>query len=91
MNAKQIAATIFTGTFTYEELKAISEALQFARGKIAKENMFTMRKGAKVKFLSSQTKQIETGVIEKVNRTQMIVKVGQLSYRVPAAMLSPAE
>jgi len=91
MNAKQIAATIFTGTFTYEELKEISEAFHFARGKLAKENSFTLRKGAKVQFLSSQTKQIETGVIEKVNRTQMIVNVGGLRYNVPAVMLSQAE
>ena len=89
-NTKEIVAAIIAGGFNTDELNEIIDGVKFARSRIAQQNMFTMRVGASVKFTNSRTNQIMVGEVYKVNRTKIIVKVGNVRWTVPAAMLSPA-
>ncbi len=88
--SKDIVAAIIGGGFNTDQLNEIVDGIKFARSRIAQQNMFTMRVGAKVKFTNSRTGVVEVGEVYKVNRTKIIVKVGMTRWTVPAAMLSPA-
>lgn len=88
--SKDIVAAIIGGSFNTDQLNEIVDGIKFARSRIAQQNMFTMRVGAKVKFTNSRAGVVEVGEVYKVNRTKIIVKVGMTRWTVPAAMLSPA-
>jgi transcription elongation GreA/GreB family factor len=88
--SKEVASAIITGGFTVEQLTEISDALRFAKSRVAQQNMFQMRVGSQVKFNNSRTGTVMVGEVVKVNRIKMVVKVGMTRWNVPASMLSPA-
>ena len=86
----QINSAIISGSFTNDDLNAISDAIRFARSQIAQKNKFTLVKGTKVKFTSSKTGVTHSGEVTDVKRKFIHVKVGLTTWRVPASMLSAA-
>jgi hypothetical protein len=87
---QEINSSIIGGSFTNEQLDAITMAIKFARNQLAQKNKFTFRAGSAVKFTSSRNGQTILGTVEKVNRKFIIVREqGKAfgSWRVPANML----
>jgi hypothetical protein len=93
LSLSEINTSIFSGTFTNDELNSITDAIRFARSQIAQKNKFTLVKGTSVKFQSSKTGTTIFGTVEKVNRKFIIVKENGRAFgnwRVPASMLQAA-
>ena len=90
VSIQDINLTILSSGFTNEQLTSITDAIAFARGQLAKRNVFTLRAGAKVQFTSSSQGRVIVGEVKKVNRKFVIVREGMMNWRVPANMLTAA-
>jgi len=88
--AAQINTLIMTGGLSNDELNSVVDAVKYMRAQLAKKNVWTLVKGARVKWTSSRTGQTMSGTINKINRKFIIVGVGTTNWRVPANMLSAA-
>lgn len=86
---KDINSAIMFGNFSNEQLNSIISAVTFARAQIARQNKNTFSVGAEVKFTSTRTGQTMIGLVQKVNRKNMVVQVGSRLWNVPASMLQP--
>lgn len=89
-NTSEIVSAIKFGSFTSAELDEIGYMVRFARAQLAKSNKLEFTKGSAVKFVSRHTGQTIAGHVEKVLRKYIHVKVGYITYRVPADMLFAA-
>jgi phosphoribosylaminoimidazole carboxylase (NCAIR synthetase) len=90
MSIQTVNAEILQGAFTNEQLDSITDAVKFARSRIAQKNIFTMRTGANVQFTSTKNGMTYKGTVEKVGRKYVTVRTPQGGWRVPANMLSAA-
>jgi hypothetical protein len=84
---KDINSAIMFGDFTNEQLNSIISAVTFARAQLACQNKNTYSVGTEVKFTSSRTGQTMIGLVQKVNRKNMLIQVGSRLWKVPASML----
>ena len=87
---QEINSSIIQGSFTNEQLDSIVAAVKFARGQLAHKNKYTLRVGTEVKFTSTRTGQTMIGLVNKVNRKNILVQVGSRMWQVPANMLTAA-
>lgn len=86
MTAQEIVREIVTGNFTADEVRSFYDAYKFAANQLARKNTFTLRRGAGVKF-TGRGGVVITGTVEDVKVKNVIVKVANARYRVPASML----
>ena len=89
MTAQEIVREIVTGTFTADEVRSFYDAYKFASGQLCRKNTFTLRRGDRVKF-TGRSGVVITGEVDDVKVKNVIVKVANTRYRVPASMLSSA-
>lgn len=85
---QEINSSIIQGSFTNDQLNSIIAAIKFARSQIVSQNKYTFSTGSEVKFTSSRTGQTMIGLVQKVNRKNMVVQVGSRLWNVPANMLT---
>lgn len=90
MTAQEIVRAMVTGTFTADEVRGFYDAYKFAANQLARKNTFTLRRGDRVKF-TGRSGVVITGEVDDVKIKNVIVKVANTRYRVPASMLSAAE
>jgi hypothetical protein len=89
MLSSEIVSTIIQSRYTNDELNTIVEAVKFARARLGKQNIYSMRVGAKVQFKSSKTGLMVDGVVEKVNPKNILVRTAPFEkWKVPASMLT---
>ena len=87
---QQIVQHIMFGNLSNEQLNNIIDAVKFARAKIARVNISTIRAGTSVQFTSSKTGKNITGEVTKIGRKFLIIREHGVSYgnwRVPANMV----
>lgn len=89
MNAQEIVRAIVTGNFTAEEVRSFYDAYKFATNQLSRKNTFTLRRGQTVKF-TGRSGVVITGTVEDVKIKNVIVKVANTRYRVPASLLTTA-
>lgn len=87
MTAQEIVRAIVSGTFTAEEVRSFYDAYRFASGQLSQRNTFALRRGQAVKF-TGRGGAVITGVVDDVKVKNVIVKVANTRYRVPASMLT---
>lgn len=90
MTAQEIVREIVTGNFTADEVRTFYDAYKFAANQLARKNTFTLRRGDRVKF-TGRSGVVITGEVDDIKVKNVIVKVANTRYRVPASMLSAAE
>ena len=86
----EINRAIISGDFTNDQLTSITDAVKFARARIAQQNKYTLTIGTKVKFTNSRTGMTVVGNVRKVAIKFITVDTGQTLWRVPASMLTAA-
>ena len=85
MDIKAINAAIVTGKFTVAELESITDAVKFARARIASSLAFTLTKGAKVKVNHAKVQGI-VGTVLKVKIKKADVDFNGKIFQVPLSM-----
>ena len=90
MNASQINSAIISGTFSNDELTSIIDAVKFARARLASSTKRELRIGSQVMWDSAKRGCTATGVVEKINVKNVVVREGTLLWKIPANMLSLA-
>jgi hypothetical protein len=85
MNIQAINSAIITGSFTIAELDSISDAVKFARSRIASTLSATLTKGSKVRVNHAKVQGL-TGIVVKVKLKKADVDFGGRVYNVPLAM-----
>jgi uncharacterized MnhB-related membrane protein len=91
MDIKAINSAIVTGSFTAMELDAISDAVKFARARVAQSLSFTLQRGSKVTLTHAKLGGTVTGTVLKVKIKKADVKLDSgMTYTVPLSMLTPA-
>jgi hypothetical protein len=88
MNIEQINASIIAGKFTNDELRSITEAVHFARNRLARSVKSKLSIGDNVNFTNSKTGQNYTGHVTKIAVKNVTVRTVEGLWRVPAAMLT---
>jgi len=78
------------GKADFNQCKEVSDRIQLQRTFLANQKVRSFVIGDNVKFTNSRSNMVETGVISKVNRRYIHVKVGHMNWKVPAEMLSAA-
>ena len=91
MNIQAINTAIVTGSFTNTDLDSITDAIKFAKSRIASQLSVTLGKGTKVSLSHAKLGGRVFGTVLKVKIKKADVKLdsGQ-TYTVPLAMLSVA-
>lgn len=89
LSINEINHAIMFGDLTNDQLNSVVEAIKFARGRLIKNNIWTMCLGDKVKFVNRRG-QTEVGSVVKIAKKYVSVKVGMTQWRVPANMLEKA-
>lgn len=89
MTAQDIVRAITTGNFTAEEVRTFYDAYKFAANQLARRNTFALRRGDSVKF-TGRSGVVITGTVDDIKVKNVIVRVANTRYRVPASMLSAA-
>lgn len=89
MTAQEIVSAIVTGTFNADEVRSFYDAYKFASTQLSRKNTFTLRRGDRVKF-TGRSGVVITGEVDDVKVKNVIVKVANTRYRVPASLLSAA-
>lgn len=87
MTAQEIVRAIVSGSFTADEVRSFYDAYRFASGQLCRKNTFTLRRGQTVKF-TGRGGVVVTGTVDEVKVKNVIVKVANTRYRVPASMLT---
>lgn len=86
--AIQINSAIMRGEWSNEEINSFVESIKFARGVLGQKNKNTLTIGQKVKWNSTSHGIAKEGIIEKINKKNVYVRVGlQSLWSVPANML----
>ena len=91
MNIQAINTAIVTGSFTNTDLDSITDAIKFAKSRIATQLSCTLGKGSKVSLSHARLGGRVFGTVLKVKIKKADVKLdsGQ-TYTVPLSMLSVA-
>jgi hypothetical protein len=93
MNISQINSAIIQGSFTNDQLTSIIDAVKYNRAQLGKQIKRSFVVGSRVKFTSSRSGMVMTGVVRKISIKNVIVDTigsGNHSYTVPANMLEAA-
>lgn len=85
MDIKAINSAIVTGKFSIADLDSISDAVKFARSRIASTLSVTLTKGSKVRVNHVKTMNI-VGTVLKVKVKKADVDFAGKIYTVPLAM-----
>lgn len=88
MNISEINSAIIHGSLTNEELTSIIDAVKFARSKLGRATMWTIKRGDTVSYTGSRTGQTVVGEVVDIKIKNVIVKVGATRWKVPANMLT---
>jgi hypothetical protein len=91
MDIKAINTAIISSTFTAAELDSISDAIKFAKGKLARTNSVALRAGTKVTLSHAKLGGTVRGTVLKVKIKKADVKLDSgMTYSVPLSMLTAA-
>jgi hypothetical protein len=91
MDIKAINTAIISSTFTAAELDSISDAIKFAKGKLARTNSVVLRAGTKVTLSHAKLGGTVRGTVLKVKIKKADVKLDSgMTYSVPLSMLTAA-
>lgn len=90
LSINDVNSAIMHQEWTNDQLNSMVMALKYARERLNKRNVWSLRLGADVKFTNSRNGQTMFGKVKKINRKKVIVQVGMTNWNVPAAMLSAA-
>jgi hypothetical protein len=85
MDIKAINTAIITGSFSIADLESITDAVKFARSRIASTLSSTLAKGAKVK-VNHHKVQGKVGTVLKVKIKKADVDFGGQIFQVPLSM-----
>lgn len=85
MDLKAINAAIVTGKFTVAELESITDAVKFARSRVAQTLAFTLTKGTKVRVNHAKVQGV-VGTVLKVKIKKADVDFGGKIFQVPLSM-----
>ena len=85
MNIQAINTAIVTGKFSIADLDSISDAVKFARSRIASTLSVTLTKGAKVRVNHVKVDGL-VGTVVKVKIKKADVDFGGKIYQVPLSM-----
>lgn len=88
MTFEQIHSAIVSGTFTNQQIRGLIQAVEYARERLAKQNIQSLAVGDTVSFVSSKTGDTEQGRITKIAVKNLHVKTASGHWRVPANMVS---
>ena len=91
MSIRLITSEIISGNFTNDELSSIIDAVKYARAQLAKQNKRSVTIGSTVSFVNSRTGRKEVGNVTGIKVKNLIIRVGTMSWRVPASMVSVEE
>ena len=86
MDIKAINTAIITGSFTAAELNSISDAVKFARSRVASATIGLLRKGAQVRF-KGRGGVVLTGTVRSKGTKNVVVDTTQGAWRVAATLL----
>ena len=87
MDYNQVAAFVLTEA-TIEQLNSLVEAIKMRRTQMARKNVFTLRSGDVVSFVS-RGRQVKGQVVKVLQKNVHVKEAGTLTtWRVPAHMLS---
>jgi hypothetical protein len=87
MNVMEINTEILQGGFTNEQLNSITDAVRFARARLADQTKRTLRVGSQVKFTSNRNGSVYKGTLESIKIKNAIVATQMGRYKVPMNML----
>lgn len=90
LTISDVNSAIMHQEWTNDQLNSMVMALKYARERLSKQTVWSLRLGADVKFTNSRNGQVMVGKVKKINRKKVIVQVGMTNWNVPAAMLSAA-
>ena len=91
MNIQAINTAIVTSQFTAMELDSISDAIKFARSRVAKTLSVTLKAGTRVMLNHNKVGGKAYGTILKVKIKKADVKMDSgVTYQVPMSMLTVA-
>jgi hypothetical protein len=90
LSINEVNSAIMHQDWTNDQLNAMVMALKYARERLSKRTVWSLRHGAQVKFTNSRTGQTMIGEVTKIKQKKVLVKVGATVWNVPAAMLSEA-
>jgi hypothetical protein len=89
MDIKAINTAIVTSNFTAMELDTISDAIKFARSRVASSLSASLRAGAKVTLTHAKLGGTVRGTVLKVKIKKADVKLDSgMTYTVPLSMLT---
>jgi hypothetical protein len=83
----EINTEILQGGFTNEQLNSITDAVRFARARLADQTKRTLRVGSQVKFTSNRNGSVYKGTLESIKIKNAIVATQMGRYKVPMNML----
>ena len=86
MTAQDIIREIRTGVFTNDDLNALGQAIQFARGRLRHEIKQDLRPGLTVYFKDRYGSRV-TGTVESIKIKNAVISTARGRYRVPCNML----
>ena len=86
MDIKAINTAIVTGSFTATELQSISDAVKFARARVASSLIGQLRKGVKVKF-NGRRGAVLFGTVRSMGTKNVVVDTPEGAWRVAATLL----
>lgn len=88
MKASEIRFQLMTNSYTNEELTMLTEALRYARSKLAHQVKRSIRVGDNVNFVDNRNGTNYTGAVTKIAIKYVTVSTTKGLYRVPANMLT---
>ena len=88
MNISQINTAIINGVFSNDELTSITDAVKYARSRIQKNTIRSLRVGDSVNWDSVKTGMNTTGTVIKIAQKYVTVQTVRGLWRVPANMLT---
>lgn len=91
MSIQTVNAEILQGNFTNDQLTSIIDAVKYARSRLQKQTIRSLRVGDNVNFDSVKLGRNITGVVSKIAIKYVTVKTVQGLWKVPANMLSLIE
>lgn len=91
MSIQTVNAEILQGNFTNDQLTSIIDAVKYARSRLQKQTIRSLRVGDNVNFNSVKQGRNVTGVVSKIAIKYVTVKTVQGLWKVPANMLSLIE
>jgi hypothetical protein len=86
MTIQEINTAIIAGTFTATELQSISDAVKFARARVASSLIGQLRKGAQVRFAGRRGVTL-TGTVRSMGTKNVVIDTPQGAWRVAATLL----